>query len=341
MSRLLEWRTSWPTTRLLSTRAIQIALGGAWLCDGILQLQPGMFTSAFVTQVLEPAAQGQPAWLARLIGANAHLIAADVPAWNATFAAVQLLIGVGLIVRTTVKPALVLSFVWSIGVWVLGEGCGMVFTGHASPLTGAPGAVLLYGLIGAVVWPARASDDAAKASARRELAGRLVWATVWLFFAALWLMPANTAGGRLGDSISAMSAGQPGWFAHLQTSVGRLFSTSGMSDALALACVALVIGLGPLVCRSATTFFVAGAALSLTFWVFGQAFGGLLTGPISGTATDPNAGPLLALLAVGLVRVGEAHPPSQAEAIDEPDATRPAGLAGAALSAAMSRASAA
>ncbi len=306
-----------PTDPLLSTRAAQVILGGAWLLDGLLQLQPRMFTQAFVTQVLLPSAQGQPPWLGSLIDANARFVATDVRAWNAVFAAVQLPIGAGLVIRATVKPALVLSFVWSVGVWVLGEGCGMLFTGHASAMTGAPGAVLLYAVIGILAWPVRPSTGHVTRGCRREVGGRLVWAVLWVLFAALWLLPANTKQGSMGAAISAMGAGQPGWLLHLEAGVGRLFSASGMPEAATLAGVSLIIGLGPLVLRSGNPFFVVGAALSLTFWVFGQAFGGVLAGPLSGTATDLNAGPLLAFLAVALVNDEFLRRSGAADAVDE------------------------
>jgi hypothetical protein len=57
-------------------RRLQAALGAAWLIDGALQLQPFMFSRGFVTQILEPTARGQPAIVARVIKAAAHLFAA-------------------------------------------------------------------------------------------------------------------------------------------------------------------------------------------------------------------------------------------------------------------------
>ena len=48
--------------------------------------------------------------------------------------------------------------------------------------------------------------------------------------------------------------------------------------------------------RHTTAFLVAGAALALDYWVFGEAFGGMFTG----LATDPNTGPLLVLLALAV-----------------------------------------
>ena len=42
--------------------------------------------------------------------------------------------------------ALAASIAWALAVWWLGEGLGGVLTGAASPVTGAPGAALLYAL---------------------------------------------------------------------------------------------------------------------------------------------------------------------------------------------------
>ena len=62
---------------------------------------------------------------------------------DAAFAVIQLLIGLGIAVRPTVKAALAASIVWSLAVWWLGEGLGGLLNGTAS----APGAVILYALL--------------------------------------------------------------------------------------------------------------------------------------------------------------------------------------------------
>jgi hypothetical protein len=43
--------------------------------------------------------------------------------------------------------------VWSVAVWWFGAGLGGVLTGGANPLTGAPGAVILYALAAVLLWP--------------------------------------------------------------------------------------------------------------------------------------------------------------------------------------------
>jgi hypothetical protein len=291
-----------PGADRVSARTIQIGLGAIWLLDGLLQLQPRMFGPDFANQVILPSAQGQPGLVSSVITHTAHLITLQPAATNAVFAGMQVLIGVGLLIRQTVRPALALSFVWALGVWALGEGFGMLFTGMASPLTGAPGGALLYAAVGLLVWPraTRTPADAVvagPAAAEGPLGargGRAVWAIVWGGMGILWLLPANRADGSVSGAISGAVTGEPSWLAHLQLSVAHAFGNGGGWVAVAGAALSFVIGLGPLMSRHTTVFLVAGAALALDYWVFGQAFGQ----PFSGVATDPNTGPLLVLLAL-------------------------------------------
>jgi hypothetical protein len=286
----------------LTVRTVQIALGVLWIGDGLLQLQPSMFTAAFGDRVLAPSASGQPTVIAGPMHDLVHLVARQPAGFNAVFAAVQVLIGIGLLSRATVKPALALSLAWVAGVWALGEGFGMVFTGSASPLTGAPGGVLLYGIIGLLAWPrpgaaaADPSGSAASGGILGETGGRVAWAALWVTSAVLWLLPANRGSGVVATQIRAAGQGAPMWLAHLDGTVAHSLAGTGSGLSVALASVSLVIGLGPLVTRRPTAFLVAGVVLSLDFWLLGQSLGGLTTG----MATDPNAGPLFVLLAVAL-----------------------------------------
>ena len=289
-----------PRATRVSARTIQVGLGIIWLLDGLLQLQPDMFGPDFSHNVILPTAQGQPALLSGTITHMAHLIGAQPVLTNAVFAAVQILIGVGLLVRETVKPALMLSFVWALGVWALGEGFGMLFTGMASPLTGAPGGALLYAAIGLLVWP-RTAGPVAEGPAAAEgplgaRGGKIIWAVVWSGMGILWLLPANRAAGSVSSAIGGAVGGEPSWLAHVQLSVAHAVGNGGGSVAVACALLSFVIGLGPVLTRRTTVFLVAGAALALDYWMFGEAFGQLFTG----IATDPNTGPLLVLLALAL-----------------------------------------
>jgi hypothetical protein len=66
---------------------------------------------------------------------------------------------------------------------------------------------------------------------------------------------------------------------------------AAVSIALAVACLAIAAGILSRV--TARPALLLSVVLALGIWVFGENFGGLLTGQ----ATDPNTGPLLILLA--------------------------------------------
>ncbi|HEV3264318.1 MAG TPA: hypothetical protein VG014_02270 [Acidimicrobiales bacterium] len=304
----------------INKRTIQIVLGLFWIIDAGLQFQPRMFGSDFVSMVIAPNASGQPTAIASSVTHMANFLSRDVALWNTVFGLAQLAIGIGLLRRRTVKIAIVGSIAWAFGVWWFGEGFGSIFTGHASALMGAPGAVLLYAVIGVLVWPT--AEDAVPAdvsgSDRKDeqrtglassaaghgplggLGGLWVWAAVWVFFAVLQFLPQNRTSGWLSDSLSGMADGQPGWYGHFLRSLGHAFTGAGAPAAVLLAALFLLIGLGPFVTRRPDIFIGIGMVVGAVFWVTGQAMGGIMTG----MATDPSAGPLLILLgAVFLPRV--------------------------------------
>src|SRR5579859_535649 len=134
-------------------RVLQLVLAATWLLDGLLQYQPVMYTSAF-GQMLGDAATGNPGIIARPITWDAALVGHHLILLNTVFATIQLLLGLGIAFRPTVRVALAASVAWSVAVWWLGEGLGGVLNGGADPLSGAPGAVLIYGLVAVLLWPA-------------------------------------------------------------------------------------------------------------------------------------------------------------------------------------------
>ena len=125
-----------------SQRILQVVLGLFWILDAALQFQPYMFSKDFVPTFVLANASGQPTVIHWAITNVGNFLAPHPAVWNSLFALTQLAIGVGLLFRRTVRPALALSFPYALGVWVFGEGLGMVLTGSATALTGAPGSVL-------------------------------------------------------------------------------------------------------------------------------------------------------------------------------------------------------
>ncbi len=291
-------------------RAVQILLGLVWLADGALQLQPAMFGRSFVTGVLLPSASGNPAPVAGAIQGMAHFVEPHIAIWNALFAVIQLAIGAGLLVRRTVRPALVGSFAWSLLVWVFAEGLGGLLTGTASPLTGAPGAVLLYCLVGLLAWPAtaprpgRGPTGAGGWGLLGEPWVRAAWALLWVGGALLLLQPANLAPGAVRTDLLHAQAGQPPWLAEPLGRVASAVGPHGTPVTLAVAGLLAVVGVGVALRWHAGALLGLAAVLALAIWVLGEGLGGILTG----LGTDPNSGPLLALFAFSLYQLQPRSP---------------------------------
>jgi hypothetical protein len=151
-----DWRPVLASVSRSPARLGQIALGVIWCVDGLLKLQPYFFAH-FVSGVIDPSAVGQPS----VIGHPITWIGDVIRPHQAIFVALAVLaevsIGVGLLVRRTVKPALLFSFFWSLNVWLTGEGLGFVFTGTTpDPLTGIFGTAPMYIVAGLLVWPRQA-----------------------------------------------------------------------------------------------------------------------------------------------------------------------------------------
>jgi hypothetical protein len=268
-------------------RGFQTALGLIWLLDGALQFQPFMYSKGFIA-MLTGTASGQPHWLASSVDWVAHITQHDMTLFNTLFALIQVSIGLGLLCRRTVKPALALSFVWALGVWWFSEGFGMLFAGTSNPLTGAPGAVLLYALIGLLVWPGERTGGLLGARGART-----AWAALWLVMAWSWLLAPNSSANATTNAI--MSAPGGGWLHSLQSSVASSAKGHGLLIALVLALLSAVIGLAVATNWRPLPFLALAIVLNVGYWVIGQGFGGIF---YTNSATDPNAGPLFVLLAL-------------------------------------------
>ncbi len=277
-------------------RALQLVLAAIWLLDAVLQYQSFMFSKAF-TQMIGGTAAGNPNVIAHPITWNANLVQHHIVLVNTIFATIQLLIGLGIAFRPTVRLALAGSIAWAIGVWWFGEGLGGVLSGAGSPLNGAPGAVIIYALLAVLLWPAdrEVSPPFTAARAVGTHIAKALWLVLWLSLAYFALTPANRAQQGLNGMIAGMESGQPGWLVTLDKSAASLVAGQGLAASIVLAAALVVIALGVYLPRSAAkATLVLAIVVAAVIWVFGEAFGGILTGG----GTDPNSGPLLALLAL-------------------------------------------
>jgi hypothetical protein len=276
----------------MTRRGLQIALGFLWLLDGGLQLQPFMLGTGFAKQIIAPNGDGQPQFVAGPVHWAADVIAAHPVIWDVPFATVQLLIGLGLLVPRTARFALAASVPWALGVWFFGEGLAGLAGGHASLLTGAPGAAFLYGLLALAAWPHRHRPKEAPV---RWLP--LAWAVLWIGGARFQALPSQNSATAVASTVTSNAQSGPHWLDRLDASVGSWINQHGSPTVVALVVAEALIGLGAFYRPSRTLACVTGFVLALGIWVLGQNFGGLYTGQ----ATDPNTGPLIALTAVALL----------------------------------------
>ena len=131
----------------------------------------------------------------------------------------------------------------------------------------------------------------------------------------LWLLPQNRGSGSISSQIASAPSGATALVAHLQGTVAHALVGLGTGTAVCFALISFVVGLGPLVApKHVTAFLVLGVALALDYWVLGQSMGGLL----SGTGTDPNAGPLFVLFGLVLLPNATVDSPIRDPAVGVP-----------------------
>jgi cytochrome oxidase Cu insertion factor (SCO1/SenC/PrrC family) len=285
-------------------RLLRIGFGLLWLFDGILQAQPAMPTG-LLPQGIEPTALSSSAWVR-------HVVNWGGTAWTyhpvqASAAAVWIQVGLGIWLLAAPRgPASRLaglaSVGWGLVVWVFGESFGGIFAPGLTWLTGAPGAVLVYVVAGALIaLPARAWLS--------PRLGQLTLAGLGVFLALMAGVQARPGTGFW----QGTSSGQPGTLAAMaqsmaQTPQPRFLSgwvsafaafdqAHGFAVNLFVVVALTVIAVGfvsgrPRLIRPALTGFTV---LCLADWVLIQDLGFL-----GGVGTDPNSMiPFILLAAAG------------------------------------------
>jgi hypothetical protein len=282
---------------------MQLALAGVWLLDAVLQMQPFMFTRGF-GETISAAAQGNPGVIFHSVSWSGSEISAHTAAANSVFLAIQLLLALGIAWRPTVKAALAASVVWSVGVWWIGEGLGGILTSSASAVSGAPGAVILYGFLAIVVWPVGDDPDrvAVRDTTRSVATDRLgkvpasvAWFVLWGSLAYFEIQSAIRNPSDVSGTVVGMEAGEPRWLGSVDSGTVSLLTRHALGVSIPIAVVLLAIAVAGFAPQRFVRWSVVTAIVfAAVIWVAAEDFGGILTG----MATDPNTGPLLALVAV-------------------------------------------
>jgi cytochrome oxidase Cu insertion factor (SCO1/SenC/PrrC family) len=299
-------------------KLLRIGFGLLWVFDGILQAQPKM-ALGLPSQVIQPTAASSPRWVQ-------HLVNWAGTTWSyhpmqAGAAAVWIQVGIGLWLLLAARGASsqlagVASIAWGLVVWVFGESFGGILAPGLTWLFGAPGAVLLYCVAGALIALPERMWHAPQL-------GRLVLAGLGLFLVGMavlqawpgrgfWQGGAQGKAGTLTSMTRTMAATpQPrflsGWvsdFASFEAAHGFAVNLFVVAT---LAIVGAVLLTGrPQLIRPA---LIAFAVFCLAVWVLVQDLGFL-----GGLGTDPNSMiPFVLLAAAGYLALVNVRP-AEAEA---------------------------
>src|SRR6266699_5834988 len=280
----------------VAANVLRRALGVLWIADALVKLalpfgdRPGeqSYEQIMTAEFGPPGFHHILAWETNLFVSHPFL-------WWLP-AAVELGIGIWLVLRPASRRALAFSAGWALVVWVAGEGLGGLAAG-GSLLAGYPGAALLYAVAALVLFPRREPRDGALAVAEAGIAGawsRVAWLALWIGAAFFTALP-QTGTNSMPFMLTINESEAPGPLHALDAAEQRWLTvghTNLLGFAVAAACpaVGFMIFLGWL----PRLFLSLSILIVLAAWIGAQNLGGILTG----SSTDVGTGPIWILLAL-------------------------------------------
>ena len=313
-----------PATEPRARRLLRLAFGLLWIFDGILQAQPKM-AGGLPSQVIEPVAAASPGWVQSVANFGGTVWSYHPVQAAAAAVWIQAGLGLWLVVSATGRSSRLAGLAsagWGLVVWVFGEAFGGIFAPGLTWLSGAPGAVVLYVVAGALLaLPARAWAG--------PRLGRLLLAGIGLFWAGMAVLQAWPGRGSWQGGDSGMVTGMASAMAqvsqpHAQAAMVSSFASFAGAHGFAvnLLAVGALGALGaafvsgrPRILRVAVP---AATVFCLAVWILMQDLG--IPG---GLGTDPNSMiPWLALLWGGTVAIAEQPVEAVADGLSPAEATK-------------------
>jgi cytochrome oxidase Cu insertion factor (SCO1/SenC/PrrC family) len=297
--------TSMATPEPTARRWLRISFGLMWIFDGILQGQASM-PLGLVPQGIQPTAAASPSWVQHVVNWGTTVWSFHPVGAAAASVWIQVGIGLGLLVAPRgdwSRLAGVASLAWGLIVWVFGEAFGGIFAPGLSWAFGAPGAVLVYCVAGALV----ALPEGAWSTARL---GRIVLRVMGLFYVGMAVLQAwpgrgfwqgqssaRAGAGSLTSMVSQMAqTSQPHLLATWVSDFGSFDASHGWAVNLFL--VGYLAVTGALLLSGRTKLVraavLAAIVVNLAVWVLIQDWGFL-----GGVGTDPNSMVPLTLVLLG------------------------------------------
>jgi len=298
---------------LTPRRRLQLALAGLWVLDGLLKLQPFMFTKSFAPMTLGDAADGAPGWLAGPIHWASGIEQDHPVGLMVLFALVELAIGFGIAWPRTLRPALIGCIVWVPFLWFFAEGLGGLASGSPSAFDGAPGASILYGLLAVLLWPTKSDHtstesvavaasgtsaapgtSAPSSEAARFVGGtsaKAIWIALWGLLALLAFLPYNRDPGAFSDVIAGNGEGAPAGYVSVLNHATAWAAGRGGELGIVFGVALVLVALSVLAPRTGLVRagMVLALVLSALIWVFGEGFAFWPLGRRPAAAVAPEA----------------------------------------------------
>jgi cytochrome oxidase Cu insertion factor (SCO1/SenC/PrrC family) len=307
-------RRPWREPR--ARQLLRVGFGIIWLFDGLLQAQPQM-PGGLADQVIKPAATSSPGWVQHVVNFGGNVW--DYHPIQAAAASVWIQVGIGVWLLIAVRGwstrfAGLASVAWGLVVWVFGEAFGGIFAPGLTVLFGAPGAVLIYVVAGALLaLPERAWDNPVRV-------GRLLLGGTGAFFLGMALLQAwpgrgfwqgrvDGQPGSLADMIKSMAqTSQPHPLAVIVSWFGSFTVSHGFAVNLVAVLALVAVGAGLVAAavradaRLAKITVIAGTVFCLADWLLVEDLGFF-----GGLGTDPNSMvPFVVLFTAGYLAVAPA-----------------------------------
>lgn len=286
-------------------RILCYLLGTLWLVDGLLQIQPGMFTRAFygklpdslMPSTLQTVHDAAAPWIAPTLGLTQWLYSHLPIFTNSMVIAIQLALAAVLFFgRSTawLRVGAIGSITWGLIIWVFGEGMSGLFSlGGMDFYAGFPGSALGYSFAGYLLLLSRSQWESGQVY---RIATRAL-SILFLLCALLQVLPQDGEWAKESQMALFGNSGfqsQPAFLAAPVMAFTTWISNDHAIFVNLLEIILLVYAAGVTWWWSKWSFVFRAFVYIwlLASWWFGMDFGFLF----SGLSTDPNTPPIVAAI---------------------------------------------
>ncbi len=136
-----ERRGWWAENRARLGAALRVLFGLIWVIDGAMKFV--FMVPSDVTDLIARAGQGQPDWLAPWFNYWSGVVSANPSFWLYGIGALELVVGIFLVIGLLRKPVYVGGIALSLMIWAVDEGFGGAYGAGSTDI----GAAVMYAVI--------------------------------------------------------------------------------------------------------------------------------------------------------------------------------------------------